>query len=129
MVRRFRPSRYRLERVDDDDVDVELLVVPDCPGEAAASALLRGALDDIGLTGVTFETTLVDTQQSAEQRGFVGSPTILINGNDPFAGPGQPAALACRIYSHAHGPAGVPELRALREVLKRAAADDAERRS
>jgi hypothetical protein len=29
-------------------VDVELLVVPDCPNQAAATGLVRGVLDDLG---------------------------------------------------------------------------------
>lgn len=103
-------------------MDIELLVVPDCPNEAPAAALLRTALDDIGLARIPFTTTVIETPAQAERRGFVGSPTILIDGNDPFAEPGQPAAVACRIYRTTGGPAGLPDLRQLREALKRAAA-------
>jgi hypothetical protein len=50
---------------------VELLVVPDCPNEAAAAALLRKALTDVGLHDVAVRTTEVNRQQDAERRGFV----------------------------------------------------------
>jgi hypothetical protein len=102
-------------------MDVELLVVPDCPNESIAAAMLRTALDDVGLPSSTFRTTVIDTQQRAEQRGFTGSPTILIGGLDPFVEPGRAPALACRIYRTETGPAGVPSLVELRRALKRAA--------
>ena len=106
-------------------MDVELLVVPDCPNESIAAAMLRTALDDVGLPGTTFRTTVIHTQQRAEQRaeqrGFTGSPTILIGGLDPFVEPGRAPALACRIYRNETGPAGVPSLVELRRALKRAA--------
>ncbi len=70
-------------------MDVELLVVADCPHESQAAALLQTALRDVGLVGVDVTTSVIDTPQQAEQRGFTGSPTILIDGSDPFAEPGQ----------------------------------------
>jgi glutaredoxin len=103
-------------------MDVELLVVPDCPHEKSAALLLRSALDDIGLTAVNVELTVIATEEDAQRRGFVGSPTILLNGIDPFEVPGQLAAVACRLYS---GAGGLPDLRALRKALKRAALDTA----
>jgi hypothetical protein len=105
-------------------MDVELLVVPDCPHEESAALLLRSALDDIGLSSVEFQVTRIDSQEVAERRGFVGSPTILLDGVDPFETPGQPAAVACRVYP---GLGGLPGLRALRQVLKRAAFEGARR--
>ena len=102
-------------------MDIELLVVPDCPNEPVAAAMLRTALDDVGLTSIAFRTTVIDTQHGAEQRGFTGSPTILIDGLDPFIEPGRAPALACRIYRSDTGTAGVPSLVELRQVIKRAA--------
>ena len=103
-------------------MDVELLVVAECPNRVPAAALLRTDLDDVGLARIPVTTIVIETPAQAERRGFIGSPTILIEGADPFAEPGQPAALACRIYRNTTGPAGIPELRQLRQALKRAAA-------
>jgi hypothetical protein len=103
-------------------MDVELLVVPDCPHEMPAAVLLRSALDDIGLTAENFQLTVIDTPEAADRRGFVGSPTILLNGLDPFETPGQQASVACRLYS---GPGGLPDVTALRQALKRAAFEGA----
>jgi len=103
-------------------MDVELLVVPDCPNEAPAAALLRTALDEIGLSGVGIVTTVIDTWQEAVRRGFPGSPTFLIDGVDPFSEPGRAPALACRVYPHDTGLTGVPYLSELRQALARPAA-------
>lgn len=108
-------------------VDVELLVVADCPNEHLAAVLLRTALDDVGLVDVGFATTVIDTQQQAERRGFTGSPTVFIDGSDPFAEPGRAPALACRVYRHPGGPTGLPDLILLRKALKRAAVASAPR--
>jgi len=49
---------------------------------------------------------------------------MLINGADPFAAPGQPPGLSCRLYRDAFGRAGpVPSAQQLRRVLT-AAGDD-----
>jgi hypothetical protein len=101
-------------------VDVELLVVPECPHEHDAAVLLRTALDDVGLVSTGFRTTVVASPHEAQQRGFIGSPTILLDGADPFAEPDRAPGLACRVYPNLTGLAGVPALRELRRVLKRA---------
>ena len=53
-------------------------------------------------------------------RRFSGSPTILIDGWDPFARPGGEPALACRVYRHGNA---LPDARQLRQALKRVAAE------
>jgi len=100
---------------------VQLLVVPDCANEAAASALLRESLDAADLSAVPVETVVVRTHAEAVARRFAGSPTFAVNGTDLFDG-GEPA-LACRVYPGAGGHlAGVPERSALVEALRRAEA-------
>jgi hypothetical protein len=107
-------------------MDVELLVVPGCPNEAPAAALLRTALADVGFARTPITTTVIDTPSQAARRRFIGSPTILIDGDDPFAESGQPAAVACRTYRNTTGPAGIPDLPQLRQA---AAANLQERRA
>ncbi|MDQ2738313.1 MAG: hypothetical protein M3Y35_06800 [Actinomycetota bacterium] len=101
-------------------MDVELLVIADCPNGTRAAALLCSALRNLGLGRVEITTTVITSPEHAERRGFTGSPTILIDGNDPFPEPDQPSALACRVYPTSSGPGGIPDLRMLREALKRA---------
>jgi hypothetical protein len=102
-------------------ISVALLVVADCPHEAQAAALLRRALDDLGLAATTFDTRIIRDRSEAEQTDFVGSPTILINGTDPFRPPDAQPGLACRIYRSGTGTTAVPELGLLRQTLQRAA--------
>lgn len=102
-------------------IDIELLVVPDCPNEAVAAQLIATAVADTRVQA-TVTRTIIASQDQAQQRGFVGSPTILLNGSDPFARPNAPVALSCRLYPTPDGLRGVPALRELRQVLKRAAA-------
>jgi hypothetical protein len=91
-------------------VDVELLVVPDCPSESGALSVLGVAFDRVGLAAPSVRTTVIASQEQAQERGFVGSPTILINGVDPLAVAGQSPAYACRVYATPAGLSGVPPL-------------------
>lgn len=100
---------------------IELLVVADCPNASSVMELLRLAAGKVGATGVEVITTVVETPEEAEACGFTGSPTILIDGVDPFAEPGRTPTLACRLYSHPSGPTGVPDPDLLRRALKSAA--------
>jgi hypothetical protein len=50
-----------------------------------------------------------------------GSPTLLIDGRDPFAQPGAQASVSCRLYRGADGRAsGAPSVTELRRVLQEA---------
>ncbi|MEK2479279.1 hypothetical protein [Streptomyces noursei] len=102
-------------------MEIEVLVVPDCPNEKSAAEGLRRALDDIGLGDTAFTTRVITDQAEAEQSGFTGSPTILVDGRDPFAEPGRVAGLTCRAYRTPEGLAGVPGLDELRQALRAAA--------
>lgn len=88
--------------------------------------LLRQALDDVGLRQVRVQTQVVADPAEAARLHFLGSPTLLINGKDPFDDPSRQPALACRVYRTERGLGGLPEVVPLRQALKRAA--DAERR-
>ena len=91
-------------------VDVELLVVPDCSNESVALSVLCLAFDRLGLAAQSVRTTVIASQEQTPERGFVGSPTILINGVDPFSAAGQSPAYACRVYATPDGLSGVPPL-------------------
>jgi hypothetical protein len=99
-------------------VEVELLVIPDCPGADEARALLRTALDDVGLSACPIPVTIVDTDDAARTRRFAGSPTFLVDGTDLFEGGPTSGSMACRVYATPEGPRNVPALRDLREALE-----------
>ena len=101
-------------------MDVRLLYFDDCPNWRLAETRLNEALVGLGDEAPTVTLELVTTPEEAERAGFRGSPTILVNGRDPFAGPGDPVALSCRMY---RGPAGLeyaPTVEQLRDALAHA---------
>ena len=100
---------------------IDLLVVPDCPHESAAADLIWAAVTGTRVRANVIRTVVRSLEQ-AQPRGFIGSPTILRDGIDPFAVPDAPVALACRLYTTPDGMRGLPALPDLRRALKRAAA-------
>ncbi len=62
-------------------------------------------------------TRLVNSVKDAENLRFQGSPTVLVNGKDPFLDPNTPVGLACRLYVSAETTSGVPPREELEQVL------------
>jgi hypothetical protein len=83
---------------------IQLLYWEGCPSHPEALALLRAVLAEHGIAA---EPELIDvqTQEQAEALGFVGSPTILVDGRDvdaEAAARSRPS-LTCRIYIDEEG--------------------------
>lgn len=76
-------------------------------------------LDALAAEGLEFEVTcqLIETREAAEAAGFRGSPTVLIDGIDPFADPDAPVGLSCRVYRGDDGYMGSPTLEQLRDLI------------
>ena len=87
--------------------------------EVQALAVLRTAVALAGVDAGHVTVTVIDSAEEARRREFVGSPTFLIDGLDPFAVPGEPTGVMCRVYATASGLAGVPEVESLRDALLR----------
>lgn len=100
---------------------IELLVVPDCPYATLAETLLRVTLNELCLPHVPVLTTVIYTVADAVRRGFMGSPSIMINGIDPWAQPDGNPALACRLYPSS---TGTPTQYSLARALCAAVLDD-----
>ena len=98
-------------------MDVTLLYFDDCPNWHVANDHLDALLVEHPEMSITRH--VVDTPEEAERTRFRGSPSILINGEDPFADPDDPVGLSCRVYQTPDGPAGSPTLDQLRDVLTR----------
>jgi len=97
-------------------MELVLLTVPGCPNAAAFEERLAAALT--GLPRTVVRRRVVGDEREAAEAGMHGSPTLLVDGIDPFAAPGQPPSLSCRLYRDAAGQAGpVPSVEALRRVL------------
>jgi len=81
---------------------LEILQVPGCPGADLLAARLDGLLP--GRDRVI--RRVVASQAEAERLGMTGSPTLLADGADPFARPGQLPSLSCRLYPDEQGRPG-----------------------
>jgi hypothetical protein len=97
---------------------VELLFWEGCPSHPQALADLRAAMAELGLDPDAIAIREVDTDQRAEREGFVGSPTIRVDGVD-IQDPGEdPVALTCRVYHRRDGRISpVPDPADVRDAL------------
>ena len=98
-------------------MDVELLHFDGCPSWTVTDERLALALAAVGRDDVTVRRTSVATVEDADRTGFLGSPTVRIDGRDPFATGEEQVGLACRIYATPAGPSGSPTVDQLVEVL------------
>ena len=99
--------------------DVRLLYFEDCPNWRVAEARLKEALVSVGADPDAVIYEQVTTLEQAEALGFRGSPTILVDGIDPFAEPDAPAGLTCRIYRTAMGVQPAPTVEQLQSAFSR----------
>ena len=94
-----------------------------CPSTERARDAVREALTDIGLDDVQVRMREIQTDEDAQNARFLGSPTILIDGEDivPAAADEQ-IGLSCRVYRRRDGRISpLPDPDDLREALRRAA--------
>jgi hypothetical protein len=79
-------------------VKIDFLYYEDCPSHDAALERLHEVLDEEGVRA-GIEITKVETSDQAQRLRFVGSPTILVEGQDIDPPPAEaPYALTCRVY-------------------------------
>lgn len=72
---------------------------------------------------MTVVTRVVRTDAAAAQFGMAGSPTLLVDGVDPF--PAGECGLSCRLYRNESGaPVAVPSLGQLRAAINPAGPAD-----
>jgi hypothetical protein len=100
-----------------------ILHVPDCPNVATLQNRLAEAIAGHADADVDINRQLVDSEQAARELGMTGSPTLLVDGHDPFAEPGRAASLSCRLYRDETGRiVGAPTVTQLRRALLKLAA-------
>ena len=102
-------------------VELTVLAVPGCPSVPLLERRLADAL--AGGPPVTVRRRVIADVAEAARWRMHGSPTLLVNGHDPFAQAGSCPALACRMYRAADGSLdGAPSVLALRQALEQARA-------
>ncbi len=95
---------------------IDLLYVPNCPNRATARRHLDTALLERGLKAEVREHEVASTAD-AVRVAMLGSPTIRIDGRDPFADPDDGPSLSCRLYRGEHGVTGAPSVGQLAAAL------------
>ena len=98
-------------------MDVKLLYFEGCPNWRLAEVRLHKVLAELGRDLSALRYQLVTSPEQAEALAFRGSPTIVIDGRDPFADPGDPVGLSCRLYRGSGGVEHAPTVEQLRSVL------------
>jgi hypothetical protein len=82
---------------------VELLYWDGCPSHPRALSDLRAVMLDVGLDPDSVIVREVSTDADATAEGFVGSPTIRIDGHDLQPPGDEPTGLTCRVYRRRDG--------------------------
>jgi len=98
-------------------VRVELLYFDGRPHWKVADERLAEALRGPGRADVGVERHLVEAAEQAEELAFLGSPTIRLDGWDPFASGSEQEGLSCRLYATPAELSGSPTTAQLLEVL------------
>jgi hypothetical protein len=95
---------------------IELLYFNGCPNHLPAAERVRAILQQEGISGQVAEVEVTD-ESAAKALGFLGSPTIRVNGMDiePDARGSADIGLACRRYQ-----GGLPSEEMIRAALREA---------
>lgn len=97
-------------------MDILILSTPQCPNERILTHRLYEALADHTDARITHRVVLND--EEALELGMHGSPTLLINGVDPFASADDIPSFSCRLYGiNNERTDGAPSIEQLRQAL------------
>ncbi len=97
-------------------MEVRIQYFTGCPHWSTALERVMDALARTGQqTAVVVER--IDSHEDAAATGFHGSPTVLVDGNDPFGRAGGGVGLSCRRYETEDGTEGSPSPEQLETAL------------
>jgi hypothetical protein len=82
---------------------VEFLWWRECPSWERALEDLRKAMGESGLDPEAIAFIEIESEADASREGFVGSPTIRVDGSDVAPTADEPVGLNCRIYRRRDG--------------------------
>ena len=108
-------------------VRVEILARSDCECRGMARTVVERAIDDLDISA---DVTVVEitSEADAKRRGFLGSPSVRVNGLDvePGTNGSKEVTLGDRVYRGGRGLQGWPDARWIRAalVVARVAASD-----
>ena len=108
---------------------VEILYIDGEPLKQKVEKMVQQALDEVGVSGAQVVPTLVKTYAQAETLKFVGSPTLRVNDVDiePDIDRITEFGLNPRTYKNKGVEQDLPDLRLLKEAVRRAKKDEEEK--
>ncbi len=103
---------------------IRVLTFEGCPNCEATIRLVEETVNELHLEA-QIEAVRVEEEDAAKKYGFLGSPSIQVDGRDiETSRRNENASFACRVYRTPNGLSGVPPksllLAALREAHRRA---------
>jgi hypothetical protein len=102
-------------------MQLTVLAEPGCPNAPVLKDRLTAVLD--GRADVSVSQQVISDEGEAARWGMDGAPTLLIDGVDPFAEPGQVPSMSCRLYRDENGQlSGAPSVGQLRQAIGQALA-------
>ena len=102
---------------------IEILYVSGCPNHGPAVERVREALEQARASADMFQVEVKDAA-AAQAAGFLGSPTVRVNGQDVehAARSAQAYGMMCRTYRYDGCLRGVPPSEWIRAAVREAAA-------
>ena len=97
-------------------MNITLQYFDSCPNWQITDRRIKEIIDAHSLD-VELDYQLVESPEAAERYGFHGSPSILIDGQDPFTTEATRVGYACRIYFTESGPADTPSVEQIAKAL------------
>jgi hypothetical protein len=100
---------------------VEILYISGCPNQVSAVDCVREVLAQEEIPAEMVEVEVTDAA-NAQQVGFIGSPSIRVDGLDvePAARGDRAFGMMCRTYFDGGQPTGVPPPDWIREAVREA---------
>jgi hypothetical protein len=100
---------------------IEILYFSGCPNHGPATACVRQVLTEEDTPAEMVEVEVKD-MATARRIGFLGSPTVLVDGQDvePAARAERTFGLSCRTYIDSGRRAGVPPSEWIRAAVREA---------
>ena len=97
-------------------MQIDILYFEGCPNHVPTVERVKQIVADMGLA-VPVTEVQITTPEEAQQRRFLGSPTVLVNGMDidPHARQQAHYGLSCRVYP---GGSGFPPDALIRAALQ-----------
>lgn len=99
-------------------MNITLQYFDGCPNWKLALERIHETIERAGLRDVRIDLEKVETAAEAEAVRFRGSPTVLIEGRDPFAQGDSPIGLSCRVFATEDGSQGAPSVSQLLDALQ-----------